>query len=198
MRCGCAPRRGRGASRDLAGAAPRGPRRERHDARERAPAETNEPTPRAQATMGNVVVVPPNKAAVISGVGGTKFLIGECGWAWWCCNNVDYLDLEFMQLNVSSRQVETGEGVKLNVDAVTQVKVACFPPAAEGMERTLDKGNLKLACQHFLGEKTKAVQESLTATMEGPPAPGARHADRGEDLQGPRSLCEHGQGGRAR
>ena len=72
-----------------------------------------------------------------------------------------------MQLNVSSRQVETGEGVKLNVDAVTQVKVACFPPNAEGMERTLDKGNLKLACQHFLGEKTKAVQESLTATMEG-------------------------------
>ena len=99
--------------------------------------------------MGNVVVVPPNKAAVISGVGGTKFLIGECGWAWWCCNNVDYLDLELMQLNVSSRQVETGEGVKLNVDAVTQVKVACFPPNAEGMERTLDKGNLKLACQHL-------------------------------------------------
>merc|ERR1719337_720792 len=31
------------------------------------------------------------------------------------------------------RQVETGEGVKLNVDAVTQVKVGCFPPAAEGI-----------------------------------------------------------------
>jgi flotillin len=117
--------------------------------------------------MGNVVVVPPNKAAVISGCGGTKYLIGECGWAWCCCNSVNYLDLELMQLNVSSRQVETGEGVKLNVDAVTQVKVGCFPPAAEGMQRTLDKNNLQLACQHFLGEKTKAVQQSLTATMEG-------------------------------
>merc|ERR1712167_22381 len=40
-------------------------------------------------------------------------------------------------------------------------------PNADGMERALDRGNLKLACQHFLGEKTKAVQESLTATMEG-------------------------------
>ena len=58
--------------------------------------------------MGNVVVVPPNKAAVISGCGGTKYLIGECGWAWCCCNSVNYLDLELMQLNVSSRQVETG------------------------------------------------------------------------------------------
>ena len=117
--------------------------------------------------MGNVVVVPPNKAAVISDCQGTKYLIGECGWAWCCCASVNYLDLELMQLNVSSRQVETGEGVKLNVDAVTQVKVGCFPPAAEGMQRTLDKNNLQLACQHFLGEKTKAVQQSLTATMEG-------------------------------
>ena len=58
---------------------------------------------------------------LFSGVGGTKFLIGECGWAWFCCNNVDYLDLELMQLNVSSRHGETGEGVKINVDAVTQV-----------------------------------------------------------------------------
>ena len=60
--------------------------------------------------MGNVVVVPPNKAAVISGVGGTKFLIGECGWAWWCCNNVDYLDLELMQLNVSLETGRDGRG----------------------------------------------------------------------------------------
>lgn len=119
--------------------------------------------------MGNVVVAPPNKAIVVSGCTGTKFYIGEAGWRFWFCNSVSNLDLELMQLNVASRQVETGEGVKLNVNAVTQVKVACFPKvgAERSGERILDKGNLKLACQHFLGEKTESVQASLTATMEG-------------------------------
>ena len=115
--------------------------------------------------MGNVVVVPPNKAAVISDCQGTKYLIGECGWAWCCCASVNYLDLELMQLNVSARQGETGEGVKLNVRSVCQVKVEASKMINDKMQMNIDK--IKLAAQHFLGEKLHAVKDSLTSTMEG-------------------------------
>jgi uncharacterized membrane protein YqiK len=128
--------------------------------------------------MGNVVVAPPNKAIVVSGCTGTKFYIGEAGWRFWFCNSVSTLDLELMQLNVASRQVETGEGVKLNVNAVTQVKVACFPKvgAERSGERILDKGNLKLACQHFLGEKNRVRPGKSDGHDGGPPAPSVRYS----------------------
>ena len=117
-----------------------------------------------RGTMGNVVVVPPNKAAVISGVGGTKLLIGECGWAWWCCNcglPVPPTDAEWRFATsrdgrgreAECRRRDAGEGRVLSAERRRHGKNF--------------RGNLKLACQHFLGEKTKAVQESLTATMEG-------------------------------
>ncbi|KAH8068649.1 hypothetical protein JL721_6507 [Aureococcus anophagefferens] len=115
--------------------------------------------------MGNIVVAPPNECHVIAGCGGTRFLIGQAGFAWWCCNSVRILSLQLMQLDVSSTNVETGEGVKLNVRSVCQVKVEASKMINDKMQMNIDK--IKLAAQHFLGEKLRAVKDSLTSTMEG-------------------------------
>ena len=115
--------------------------------------------------MGNIVVAPPNECHVIAGCGGTRFLIGQAGFAWWCCNSVRILSLQLMQLDVSSTNVETGEGVKLNVRSVCQVKVEASKMINDKMQMNIDK--IKLAAQHFLGEKLHAVKDSLTSTMEG-------------------------------
>lgn len=50
---------------------------------------------------------------------------------------------------------------------MAQVKVACFPKPAESAVRRLNISNLKLTCQHSLGEKSDAVQKSLWATLVG-------------------------------
>ena len=76
------------------------------------------------------------------------------------------LSLQLLQLDVSSREVETGEGVKLNVRSVCQVKVEASRIGTDGkLVTNVDK--IKLAAQHFLGEKLGAMRDQLTATMEG-------------------------------
>jgi hypothetical protein len=56
---------------------------------------------------------------------------------------------------------------EVDLFAVAQVKVACFPKPAESAVRRLNISNLKLACQRSLGEKSDAVQKSLWATLVG-------------------------------
>lgn len=116
--------------------------------------------------MGNIVVASPNECRVISGCAGTRYVIGEAGFAWWCCNSVRRLSLQLMQLDVLSRNVETGEGVKLNVRAVCQIKVSFMKLNDKG-QLVPNKDNIKLAAQHFLGESLNDVTGSLTSTMEG-------------------------------
>ena len=177
MRCGCAGRRGRGAraTADAAARAAAARLERRHGSRERG-----EPAPRATGTvrrdarpcagtMGSVVVVPPNKAAVISGVGGTKFADRRVRLGVVVHNNADYLDPALVAAQrVSSRRARDGRGREAECgrgDAGEGGRAFRLRPRKAWRAHAQDKGNLKLACQHFRARKTKAVQESLTATM---------------------------------
>ena len=76
--------------------------------------------------MGNIVTSGPNKATIISGVRGTRILVGQCGLALWCCEQVGSISLEVMTLTLKSTDAESAKGVKISVTSVAQVKyVTC-------------------------------------------------------------------------
>jgi len=64
--------------------------------------------------------------------------------------------MNIMTLQVHSIDVNCATGVNITLNGVAQVKI-----------NGVDKGNLNLACQHFLDMKEDEMTEILTRTMEG-------------------------------
>lgn len=117
--------------------------------------------------MGNIIVTPPNKVAIISGPKGSRMIIGSTGWQWWCIESTKKLSLELMTLPINSRSAETTKGVRVTVSAVAQIKVKAIDATAEGSKIKYDRKSINIAAQHFLGDKEEVIKEALTKTMEG-------------------------------
>lgn len=139
--------------------------------------------------MGNIINTGPNKAAVISGCSGTRFVIGKCGCQAWFCEQTQYLSLELMSLVIRSNAAETIKGVRVNCESVAQIKVkALLVPsrltgrtdegqkvaeesdqrgAAKEDAASYDLTAIRVAATHFLGDSEKNIKEAILATMEG-------------------------------
>lgn len=118
--------------------------------------------------MGNCINAAPNEVAIISGCTGSRKVVGQCDFAFWCCNRVDTLELKLLTLEVRSTNAETNAGVKLNVVGVCQLKVDSH--LLDGNGKATDMINEEMidkACQHFLGRSDWEVRDALLKTMEG-------------------------------
>ena len=100
----------------------------------------------------------PQKTMVISGVGYSrpKCIRGGRVFQIPCFHTVSKLRMNIMTLQVHSVDVNCATGVNITLNGVAQVKI-----------NGADKGNLNLACQHFLDMKEDEMNEILTRTMEG-------------------------------
>tara|TARA_B110000977_G_C11019025_1_gene470550 strand:+ start:109 stop:1434 length:1326 start_codon:yes stop_codon:yes gene_type:complete len=111
--------------------------------------------------MGNIIVSPPNQAAVISGCRGTRILIGKCTFQFWIFETCARLGLELMTIGVSSQSAETAKGVRISLSSTAQIKIM----TGSGSKVELDK--VELAAQHFLGYSREEIQHAVHRTMEG-------------------------------
>merc|ERR1712110_1011007 len=112
--------------------------------------------------MGNVITALPHEAYIISGMGGTKVVVGACAFAPWIVTTSKKLELGMITLDVTSVEAETVRGVRLSVNGVCQVKVHSGESVSE-----LNKDLIKLAAQHFLSKKYQDIESTLHKTMEG-------------------------------
>ena len=112
--------------------------------------------------MGNIVVAPPNKVVIVSGIRGQRMLIGKCGLALFCLEKATSLSLEIMTITVLSREAETVKGVKINLKSFAQVKVKSKLPNG-----SLDKASIKLAATNFMSMREREIEEALQKTLEG-------------------------------
>ena len=109
--------------------------------------------------MGNLFVVGPNEAVIVSGGYGhkrkKKTIVGGWIWVWWGVSDVKKLSLGLMTLTPRCEQVETSQGVPLNVSGVAQCKII--------KEDKL----LKVAAEQFLGKSVKQIKATVQMTLEG-------------------------------
>ena len=111
--------------------------------------------------MGNIIVSPPNEAAIISGCRGTRIIIGKCTFQFWIFETCKRLGLELMTISVQSRSAETAKGVRISLSSTAQIKIL----TGHGTKVDLDK--VELAAQHFLGYTRDEIQHAVHRTMEG-------------------------------
>ena len=111
--------------------------------------------------MGNIIVSPPNEAAIISGCRGTRIIIGKCSFQFWIFETCKRLGLELMTISVQSRSAETAKGVRISLSSTAQIKIL----TGHGTKVDLDK--VELAAQHFLGYSRDEIQHAVHRTMEG-------------------------------
>merc|ERR1712110_657111 len=112
--------------------------------------------------MGNVITALPHEAYIISGMGGTKVVVGSCAFAPWIVTTSKKLELGMITLDVTSVEAETVRGVRLSVKGVCQVKVHSGESVSE-----LNRDLIKLAAQHFLSKRYEDIESTLHKTMEG-------------------------------
>ncbi|XP_017570358.1 flotillin-2a isoform X2 [Pygocentrus nattereri] len=109
--------------------------------------------------MGNCYTVGPNEALVVSGgcCGSDQktYTVGGWAWAWWLLTDIQKLSLEVMTILCRCENIETSEGVPLDVTGVAQVKVMT------------DKELLSLACEQFLGKSVIEIKGVVLQTLEG-------------------------------
>eukprot|EP00949_MAST-11_sp_MAST-11-sp1_P002362 g2362.t1 len=129
--------------------------------------------------MGQIITTSPNEAAVISGVKGTRFVIGGCGWRWLVCETVQNISLELMTLQIMSNAAETIKGVRVSCSSVAQIKVRALKinenhdaqNAGAGYVDVsvngYDKDSIQVAATHFLGDSERNIKEAILKTMEG-------------------------------
>jgi hypothetical protein len=98
--------------------------------------------------MGNIIVSPPNHAAVISGCRGTRILIGRCSFQFWVFETCSRLGLELMTIGVSSKSAETAKGVRISLSSTAQIKIM----TGSGTNVELDKVELAAQVCVFLKE----------------------------------------------
>ena len=116
--------------------------------------------------MGNVNVVGPQEALVVSGAwcGGKsqKYEIGGWAWSWWCVSQVDKLSLRVMTLKPTCESVETSQGVPLTVTGVAQVRVMTH---SEG--KKFKNSPLQRAFENFVGRKMNEIRYVIEQTLAG-------------------------------
>jgi len=108
--------------------------------------------------MGNIHTVGPDSAMFITGGCGQSsrsVVIGDWGWAWWFVSDVQKLSLRIMTLRPACDNVETAQGVPLNVTGVAQVKVMKDPKF------------LNEAAEQFLGIPKEDMAEAIDQTLSG-------------------------------
>uniref|UniRef100_A0A672G790 Flotillin n=1 Tax=Salarias fasciatus TaxID=181472 RepID=A0A672G790_SALFA len=109
--------------------------------------------------MGNCHTVGPNEALVVSGgcCGSDQktYVVGGWSWAWWLISDIQRMSLEVMTILCRCENIETSEGVPLDVTGVAQVKVM-----------TEDE-LLGYACEQFLGKSVMEIKSVILQTLEG-------------------------------
>ncbi|XP_056264533.1 flotillin-2a isoform X2 [Pseudoliparis swirei] len=109
--------------------------------------------------MGNCHTVGPNEALVVSGgcCGSDQksYVVGGWSWAWWLISDIQRMSLEVMTILCRCENIETSEGVPLDVTGVAQVKVMT--------EIEL----LGYACEQFLGKSVVEIKSVILQTLEG-------------------------------
>jgi flotillin len=115
--------------------------------------------------MGNIITSSPNEAAIISGCGGTRIVIGGCGFQFWMIQKCDRLGLELMTLQVDSTSAETAKGVRISLSSTAQIKLMASKDDDGG--GAIDLKRVEVAAQHFLGYSRHEIQNAVHRTMEG-------------------------------
>ncbi|OTF84009.1 hypothetical protein BLA29_013144 [Euroglyphus maynei] len=111
--------------------------------------------------MGNIHVVGPNEALIITGGLGCcchstqkRIIIGSWTWIWWLINNVQLLSLEIFTIKTNCENVQTVFGVPLCVKAIIHCRI------------TNDLERLRFAAEQFLGMTISQIRVILLRTID--------------------------------
>jgi len=115
--------------------------------------------------MGNIIVAPPNQAAIISGPRGSRLVVGKTAFQLWCVERTETLSLELMTIPIDSVEAETTKGVRVIVKSIAQVKVRATK--VDNGRVVIDQLGIRAAAQHFLASNTADIHESVRRTLEG-------------------------------
>src|SRR2546421_1775961 len=100
--------------------------------------------------------VGPNRALIVYGKGGTKVVTGGAEFVVPLLQRAQEFSLELMSFDVAPRQVlYTSQGVAVNVEAVTQIKVRS------------DDESIKVAAEQFLSKSQDERESLIRLVMEG-------------------------------
>src|SRR5881275_1254534 len=100
--------------------------------------------------------VGPNQALIVYGAGGTKIITGGSKLVIPLTQRADVFPLELMSFDVAPRQdLYTSQGVAVNVEAVTQIKVRS------------DEESVKTAAEQFLSKRQDERENLIRLVMEG-------------------------------
>src|ERR1700730_2399258 len=100
--------------------------------------------------------VGPNQALIVYGAGGTKVITGGSHFVLPLYQRAQDLSLELMSFDVAPRQaLYTTQGVAVNVEAVTQIKVRS------------DEQSIKTAAEQFLSKRQEDRENLIRLVMEG-------------------------------
>ena len=98
----------------------------------------------------------PNVAMLVTGPGGCRTVIGKGCFVIPILQRVDYLSLENIQSDFTSRdEIPTRDAINIMVDAVANVSVSQDPKY------------LKIAASKFIGYKPEQIKEIITPVLEG-------------------------------
>ncbi|RAQ95378.1 flotillin family protein [Thermogemmatispora tikiterensis] len=100
--------------------------------------------------------VGPNRALIIYGAGGTDVVTGGAKFVFPLISRAQEFPLELMSFDVAPAQdLYTSQGVAVNVEAVTQIKVRS------------DKESIKTAAEQFLSKSQQERENLIRLVMEG-------------------------------
>src|SRR6266568_4432642 len=100
--------------------------------------------------------VPPNKALIVYGLGGTRVLTRGSSPVYPLIQRAQEFPLELMSFDVApSQDLYTTQGVAVNVEAVTQIKVRS------------DEESIKTAAEQFLSKRQDDRENLIRLVMEG-------------------------------
>src|SRR5213080_621057 len=100
--------------------------------------------------------VGPNQALIVYGKGGTKVITGGAEFVIPLLQRAQEFSLELMSFDVAPRQaLYTGQGVAVNVEAVTQIKVRS------------DEESVKTSAEQFLNKSQEDRENLIRLVMEG-------------------------------
>lgn len=98
----------------------------------------------------------PNVAMIVTGPRGCRTVIGKGCFVIPILQRVDYLSLENIQSDFTSRdEIPTRDAINIMVDAVANVSVS------------QDPGRLKVAASKFIGYKPEQIRQIITPVLEG-------------------------------
>src|SRR5437868_7441794 len=100
--------------------------------------------------------VPPNRALIVYGLGGTRVLTRGSSPVYPLIQRAQEFPLELMSFDVApSQDLYTTQGVAVNVEAVTQIKVRS------------DEESIKTAAEQFLSKRQEERENLIRLVMEG-------------------------------